>query len=193
MRDVVNKIRLDLNLQKVRPSVSICKGDTLRRTIYITLLNSGTVYDIPDDAIATLLATKPDGKTVYNDCTICGNEIAYTVTNQLIVVEGDVECQIKLVAGDGTEITSPVFIIRVYEKIFDESILESTNDYSALQSYCIRAETAAKGIESTAENISEKVTAVSTECTESRNIANSAACILLLVNLMQDEEYDTDT
>lgn len=193
MRDVVNKIRLDLNLQKVRPSVSICKGDTLRRTIYITLLNSGTVYDIPDDAIATLLATKPDGKTVYNDCTICGNEISYTVTNQLIVVEGDVECQIKLVAGDGTEITSPVFIIRVYEKIFDESILESTNDYSALQSYCIRAETAAKGIENTAEQLSGAVASVSTECTESKNIANSTACILLLVNLMQDDEYDTDT
>lgn len=193
MRDVVNKLRIDLNMQRIKSSVSICRGDTLRRTIYITLLNSGTVYDIPNDAIATLLATKPDGKKVYNDCTICGNEIVYTVTNQLIAVTGDVECQIKLTACDGTEITSPAFIIRVYERLFDETILESTNDYSALQSYCIRAENAAKGIESTAENISEAVKTVSTECTESKNIANSAAYILLLVNLMQDEEYDTDT
>lgn len=193
MRDVVNKIRIDLNNQRTRLSVSICKGDTISRTIYITLLNSGIVYDIPDDAIATLLATKPDGKVVYNDCTICGNEIAYTVTNQLIAVAGDVECQIKLTAGDGTEITSPAFIIRIYERLFDETVLESTNDYSALQSYCIRAENAAKGIEATANNISERVNVVSTECTESKNIANSAAYILLLINLMQDEEYNTDT
>lgn len=141
-KEVINKIRIDLDRQKIRTSVSICKGDTLSRVFYITLLNSGVVYEIDDKAIATLFATKPDGKQVYNDCAIIGNEVVYTVTNQLITTEGDVECQIKITHADGTEVNSPPFVIRVYEKLFDESILESTNDYQALQTYCIRAEEA---------------------------------------------------
>ena len=104
MQDVIDKIRLDLTKSKVRTSISVCRGDTISRTICITLLNNGTVYEISDKSIATLLATKPDGKRVYNDCVIQGNEICYTIKNQLIAVAGDVECQIKLTANDGTVI-----------------------------------------------------------------------------------------
>lgn len=141
-RDVVNKIRLDFGKERIRTSVSICKGDTLSRIICITLLNEGMVYEIAEDAIATLMATKPDGKVVYNDCSISGNEISYTVTNQLISTAGDVECQIKLTTSDGGEVASPVFLLRVYERLFDESIVESANDYQALQVYCLRAQEA---------------------------------------------------
>ena len=178
MRDILDKIRLDLNKSKIKTSISVCKGDTISRTICITLLNSGIVYDIPDDAIATLLATKPDGRKVYNDCVIQENEICYTIKNQLIAIAGDVECQIKITAKDGTVIYSPVFAIRVYEKTFDENILESTNDYSALQTYCIRAENAAKNLESTAGNMEETVRASK----ESKNIEKSIAYILLAMN-----------
>lgn len=168
--DVVNKLRIELNNQKIRTSVSICKGDTISRTICITLLNSGTVYDIPTNAIATLMAVKPDGKTVYNDCTIQGNEIQYNVTNQLITMEGDVECQIKLTMEGNVVLDSPVFVLRVYGKLFDESILESTNDFSALQSYCIRAETAAEKTENVIRDTRESVKAVATECNDIREL-----------------------
>lgn len=178
MQDVIDKIRLDLNKQKVRTSVSVCRGDTISRTICVTLLNSGAVYEIPDKAIATICATKPDGRKVYNDCVIQENEICYTIKNQLIATAGDVECQITLVANGGTVIHSPEFIIRVYEKLFDESILESTNDYSALQTYCMRAENAANNIERTAENMEETVKASK----ESKNIEKSIAYILLAMN-----------
>ena len=178
MRDVVDKIRLDLNKPKVRTSVSVCRGDTISRTICITLLNSGVVYEIPNDAIATLSAIKSDGRKVYNDCVIQENEICYTIQNQLIATAGDVECRIQITASDGTVIHSPVFIIRVYEKLFDESILESTNDYSALQTYCIRAESAANNVESTAKKMEETVRASK----ESKTIEQSIAYILLVMN-----------
>lgn len=173
MKDTVNKLRIDLDRQKTRTSVSICKGDTLSRTIYVTLLNSGCVFDIPDSAIATLLAKKPDGKIVYNDCVTNGNEISFTITNQLIAVAGDIECQIKVTCDDKV-ITSPVFLIRVYERLFDETILESTNDYSALQTYCSRAEKAAAKIDETIGNISESIKAIASECDETRKVADSA-------------------
>lgn len=178
MQDVIDKIRLDLNKSKVRTSISVCRGDTISRTICITLLNNGTVYEISDKSIATLLATKPDGRMVYNDCVIQGNEICYTIKNQLIAVAGDVECQIKLTANNGTVIHTPVFIIRVYEKLFDESILESTNDYSAMQTYCMRAENAATAVESAARNMEETVSASK----ESKSIEKSIAYILLAMN-----------
>lgn len=152
-RDVVNKIRLEFGKERIRTSVSICKGDTLSRVICITLLNEGAVYEIPENAIATLLATKPDGKTVYNDCSISGNEIGYTVTNQLISTVGDVECQVKITTSDGGEVTSPVFLIRVYERLFDESIVESSNDYQALQVYCLRAQEACAKTEARLEEM----------------------------------------
>lgn len=178
MQEVVDKIRLDLNKSRTRTSISICKGNTLSRSIYITLLNSGAVYEIPDNAIATLFATKPDGRVVYNDCVIQDNEICYSVKNQMIATVGDVVCQIKIISQDGAELFTPEFIIRVYEKTFDESILESTNDYSALQTYCLRAESAAKKLESQTENMEETVRASK----ESKNIEKSIAYILLAMN-----------
>lgn len=177
MQEVVDKIRIDLNKSKTRTSISICRGDTLCRCIYITLLNSGTVYEISGNVIATLLAQKPDGRMVYNDCVIQDNEICYTVTNQMIAAAGDVVCQIKLTSDKGEELYTPEFIIRVYEKTFDESILESTNDFSALQQYCIRAEQAAEGIETTANSLKEAVRTVSVECLTAREIADSAVMV----------------
>ncbi len=171
--EVINKIRIELTEQKRRTSVSICRGDTISRIICITLLNCGSVYEIPDKAIATLSAVKPDGKTVYNDCVINGNEIQYTITNQLITVSGDVECQIKLTVGD-LNITTPVFIIRVYEKLFDESILESSNDYTALQTYCARAEIAAENAEGILKDTKESIKVLATECRKTEDLVEKS-------------------
>lgn len=177
MQEVVDKIRLDLNKSRIRTSISICKGDTLCRSIYITLLNSGAVYEIPFNAIATLLAKKPDGRTVYNDCVIQDNEICYTVKNQLIAAAGDVVCQIKITSDNGAELYTPEFIIRVYEKTFDESILESTNDYSALQTYCMRAENAAQSIFEITDTMKASLKSVSSECQKAKEIAKTAMMV----------------
>lgn len=159
MKAVLNKIRLDMTKNKIRTSVSICKGDTNSRQICITLINSGAVYEIPDNAVAVLLATKPDGKRVYNDCTVNGNEIVFDVTTQLIAYEGDVECQIELSDVNGTILTSPIFIIRVYEKTLDSTVLESLNEYKALTAFCTNAEAAATRAEENATQIDAQLKA----------------------------------
>lgn len=157
MKDVINKIKLDLAKDKIRTSVSMRRGDTLSRAFHITLLNSGQVYEIPDGAIAALVATKPDGKTVYGDCVISGNEIIYHVSNQMVTTVGDVECQIELAGSDGALLPSPVFILRVYDKLLNEEVLESSNEYKALQSYCARAEEAATAAAENAKTAKESL------------------------------------
>ncbi len=181
MKDTINKIRLDLDKEEIRTSVSIAKGTTLGRTLYITLLNGGTPYPIPDGAIATLTAIKPDGKDVYNDCALIGDEIVYSVSNQLIAEVGDVRCQVILTLPDLTRIPSPVFLIRVYERLFDESVLESTNEYSALQTYCIRAQEAAVKAELVVATTKAAMQAVSAECAESTRILTQKVTAATLI------------
>lgn len=160
---------------KIRTSVSICKGDTNSRQICITLVSSGVVYEIPDNSIAVLLATKPDGKKVYNDCSINGNEIIFDVTTQLIASSGDVECQVELSDAEGTILTSPAFVIRVYEKLLDNSVMESINEYKALTAFCTNAENAAVRAENNAEQIEEQLKATGKLLSEKEEAINVLA------------------
>lgn len=175
MKAVLNKIRLDMTKPKIRTSVSICKGDTNSRQICITLVSSGVVYEIPDNSIAVLLATKPDGKKVYNDCSINGNEIIFDVTTQLIASSGDVECQVELSDAEGTILTSPAFVIRVYEKLLDNSVMESINEYKALTAFCTNAENAAVRAENNAEQIEEQLKATGKLLSEKEEAINVLA------------------
>ena len=172
--NIVNNMRLDLDHERTRPRISVRQGDTKTRSLHFTLMQSGKIYDLSDVLVAAVSIVKPDGKVCYNDCVIDGSEIQYEVTTQTINVLGECIGQIELSMQDGAVITSPEFVIYVYNKILDPNIIESQNEYKSLvqqvaqaEDYCNQAEqyktlseNAERNISAMESGFAEKATAL---------------------------------
>lgn len=127
---LIKKINLDIEDGSISHAVNLQKMGVGDR-IEIFLRRSGTPYR-PDSAMsARMLAKKPDGKTLYNDCEIDGDKIIYIITTQTIAAAGTVGCQLRL-TSETEDIYLPKFDITVSDNIKAE--IESADEYSALMS-----------------------------------------------------------
>lgn len=127
-----HRITLDIHKTVSPVSVRAKKGDTGRKLL-IQLAESGRPYHIGEECYAVFTAKKPDGKVVFNECSIADSVIIYEFTAQTVAVPGLVECEIILYGANGKQLTSASFHIMVEETIYDtETEIESTNEYNAL-------------------------------------------------------------
>lgn len=127
-----HKITLDVHKTVSQVSLSVKKGDTGRRLL-IHLAERGYPYHISEDCYAVFTAKKPDGKVVFNGCSIEDCVIIYDVTEQTVAAAGLLDCEIILYGSGGKQLTSASFNIVVEDTIYDkETEIESTNEYNAL-------------------------------------------------------------
>lgn len=164
--DVIENIRLEIEKPKTKKSISVRQGDTKTRTIHITIAKNGCVVELEHAEMAVIYITKPDGKTCYNNCVISGNELWYTLTTQTINVLGECKCQIEVTFDDGAVITSPEFIIFVYEKLGNRADIMSQNEYTALTEQVVKAreyaEQTSDGVKKV-ENMADEVASMKEE------------------------------
>ena len=130
-----SKYRFSLDIHE--PHSSVCldvkRGDSNSHILLITLSEGGFPYQITPDCYAVFTSTKPDGKIIFNHCTIEEDQITYMLTPQTLTVEGRHECEIKLYGAGDTLITSPCFDIIVRETVYDEGDeIESEKEVEAL-------------------------------------------------------------
>ena len=142
-----HKITLDVNESVSQVSLSVKKGDTGRRLL-ILLAEKGYPYHISKDCYAVFTAYKPDGKVVFNNCSIDDCVIVYDFTEQTVAAAGFVDCEIILYGANGKQITSASFSIIVEDTIYDtETEIESTSEYNALADLISKVQTVyAKGL-----------------------------------------------
>ena len=127
-----HKITLDIHKTVSTVILRVKRGDTGRRLL-IHLAERGFPYHISEDCYAVFTATKPDGKVVFNDCTIKDCVIVYDFTEQTVAVAGLMDCEIILYGSGGKQLTSASFHIMIEETIYDtETEVESTSEYNAL-------------------------------------------------------------
>lgn len=127
-----HKFALDVNQTASQVSISVKKGDTARRLL-IHLVERGLPYHIDKDCYAVFTAKKPDGKVVFNNCSIEECVICYDFTEQTVAAVGLLECEIILYGTGGKQLTSASFEIIVEETIYDtETEVESTHEFNAL-------------------------------------------------------------
>lgn len=127
-----HKITLDIHKTVSQVSLSVKKGDTGRR-LMIHLAERGYPYHISEDCYAVFTAKKPDGKVVFNECSIVDCVIIYEFTEQTVAAVGLADCEIILYGADGKQLTSASFNIVVEDTIYDtETEIESTSEYNAL-------------------------------------------------------------
>ena len=127
-----HKITLDIHKTVSQVSLRVKKGDTGRRLL-IHFAELGYPYHISEDCYAVFTALKPDGKVVFNDCSIVDCVIIYDFTEQTVAAVGMMDCEIILYGGNGKQLTSASFNIIVEDTVYDkETEIESTNEYNAL-------------------------------------------------------------
>ena len=126
-----HKITLDVHKTVSTTSVSVKKGDTAHRLL-ITLSEGGYPYHIGEDCTAVFSAVKPDGTTIWNDCTISGDVVIYDFTEQTTAALGVTNCEIQIYDPNGALLTSASFLLFVEDGASNRSAVVSSDEFSML-------------------------------------------------------------
>ncbi|MBR2335844.1 MAG: hypothetical protein IKA62_06450 [Clostridia bacterium] len=171
------RFTLDVQVHQAQVSVPVMLGDTARR-LFISLSDGRKHYYIADGCRAVLVAQKPDGTSIFNDCIIENNStIVYQFTPNTTSAEGIVNCEIRLY-GENRLITSAKFIIVVDAKVIRDEEILSESERTTLDNI-IMSENARVGAErdrASAELAREKAEVVRSEAEKVRFTAESGRC-----------------
>lgn len=121
-----NHIVLDFNKTKQVDTQTI-QCDMNSRFVRVSLRHNNSPINLSDVRVC-IMAVKPDGKEIFNDCTVIDaqNGIAeFEITKQMGIVVGEVECQIKLF-GPNQLLSSNIFRLSVRKTLSPSS--ESSED-----------------------------------------------------------------
>lgn len=146
MERVEHRIKLNLMKTGLQGQVNVKKADTDSRKVCIYLSYAAKPFDLNDVVSAVLRAEKPDGKVMFNSCTVCEDRLEYIITTQTIASIGTVTCEITLTSGSGQVLVTPRFEIIVSETIYSDNEIESTDEYTALTETLKKAASLKDGI-----------------------------------------------
>ena len=133
MNPVLYKNRLDVTKNGNQAGISIRQGDTLSREIAAYLYQNSQPYAVEEGTTAVFRAAKPDGTAIYSDCTISGNVIRHVLESQLSTTKGEIACELTLYNATGATLYSPKFSIYVDVNVLSDETIESSTEFSALQ------------------------------------------------------------
>ena len=108
--------------------------NNIGRGVLVTLTAQGAVITPTGESIQ-LYAKKPDGTISYLACTLSGSQIECDFTNQMLSLPGMVQVELQMIggtSGNETEITTPIFCVKVNPSNVDDSAVESQDEFTAL-------------------------------------------------------------
>lgn len=119
--EITHELLLDLQQIGTRQVMFAKQGDSLTRTAMIRLYDGGTEFTVPSGTILQIAYAKSDGKGgLYdkmpdgsNACTSSGNVVTAKLHPQMFTVSGLVSCELRIVASDGTQISTFSWFITV--------------------------------------------------------------------------------
>lgn len=131
------ELQVGLTNQASFTKIRMKQYDKNTRQINIYLLDSDNqIVELSSTYIAKFQATKPDGKIVFDNCTIDGDKIVYIPNEQLTTTVGEVKCEIGLYKPDVNNsdqlIQSTTFNIQVMESVMNRDGVVSSDSYNAL-------------------------------------------------------------
>lgn len=132
------KCTLDIHDIYSQFRLRIKKGDTSGRLL-ITLTQLGKPYHITDDCYAVLAGVKEDGSILHNKCEIEDDVIVYHFTDKTTSTAGIISCDIIIYDSNGTELVSPHFTMEVYDSVYSEEEVESSNEFNSLNKLIVAA------------------------------------------------------
>ncbi len=132
------KVTLDIHDIYSQFRLRIKKGDTSGRLL-VTLTQLGKPYHITEDCYAVLAGVKEDGSILHNKCEIEDDVIIYHFTEKTTSTAGIIPCDIIIYDSNGTELVSPHFTMEVYDSVYSEEEVESSNEFNSLNKLIVAA------------------------------------------------------
>ena len=131
---LITDITLELTGETKRFEVQAKQGDKGTRFVRVSLTNNGAEFEMPSGVTVIANIQKPDRKFCFNECTLEENKVLVPLTNQALAVAGTAECDIEIRDGGGNLIlSSQAFTIEIEKSMRDESAIESSNEFTALE------------------------------------------------------------
>lgn len=195
---ITQKITIELDGKSPFEYVVMKQGDKGSRILDVSLLQNKQPYEIPTGCTARIKYYKPDGNPVLNDCTLSGNEILVTYTEQMLAAAGVGKGEIVLLKG-GKELKSATYYTKIVETVYKTDGFVSDKEFlsmgtifndmdQAAQAAAANAKIAetaataanqaansANGAAGTANSAAEKATSAATKATEAAGAATTAA------------------
>lgn len=132
--EFIKEITADLAGEMLFEYITAVQGDAGSRFVKVQLLSNRQPYTPPEGVTAVLRCKKPDGKTIFNDCTV-GKDgtIKAELTEQMLAVAGNCRCEITLYGANESTLTSVPFIVKVTTAAINPGSVTSADEFTALR------------------------------------------------------------
>ena len=167
---ITQKITIELDGKSPFEYVVMKQGDKGSRILAVSLLQNKQPYEIPTGCTARIKYYKPDGNPVLNDCTLSGNEILVTYTEQMLAAAGVGKGEIVLLKG-GKELKSATYYTKIVETVYKTDGFVSDKEFLSMGTIFNDMDQAAQAATANAK-IAETA---ATNANQAGNSANSAA------------------
>ena len=128
---ITQKITIELDGKSPFEYVVMKQGDKSSRILAVSLLQNKQPYEIPTGCTARIKYYKPDGNPVLNDCTLSGNEILVTYTEQMLAAAGVGKGEIVLLK-DGKELKSATYYTKIVETVYKTDGFVSDKEFLSM-------------------------------------------------------------
>lgn len=170
---ITQKITIELDGKSPFEYVVMKQGDKSSRILAVSLLQNKQPYEIPTGCTARIKYYKPDGNPVLNDCTLSGNEILVTYTEQMLAAAGVGKGEIVLLKN-GKELKSATYYTKIVETVYKTEGLTSDKEFLSVATVLNDMDQAAQ--KATAEaKIAEAAAATATEKAQAATAAAGKA------------------
>ena len=170
---ITQKITIELDGKSPFEYVVMKQGDKGSRILAVSLLQNKQPYEIPTGCTARIKYYKPDGNPVLNDCTLSGNEILVTYTEQMLAAAGVGKGEIVLLKG-GKELKSATYYTKIVETVYKTDGFVSDKEFLSMGTIFNDMDQAAQAATANAK-IAETAAANANQAANSASGAASAA------------------
>lgn len=170
---ITQKITIELDGKSPFEYVVMKQGDKGSRILAVSLLQNKQPYEIPTGCTARIKYYKPDGNPVLNDCTLSGNEILVTYTEQMLAAAGVGKGEIVLLKN-GKELKSATYYTKIVETVYKTDGFVSDKEFLSMGTIFNDMDQAAQAAAANAK-IAETAAANANQAANSANSAASAA------------------
>ena len=141
---ISQEITVELDGNSPFEYIVVKEGDKGSRILAINLLQNKQPYTIPTGCIARIKYFKPDGNPVLNDCTIIGNKILMTYTEQMLAAAGTAKGEIVLIKQN-QELKSATFYTKIVSQVYKTEGLVSDKEFLSFSETLVEMNQPRKG------------------------------------------------
>lgn len=125
------KVKINLIPGQVSPIVHASQYD-INRPITLEVYNGSSPYEFNASDVVVITGHKPDATVFAYNATFSKNLVSFKTTLQMLIVAGNVECELRVFDSNGGDIGTANFTFKVEKGPIDDNAKYSKTDIPAI-------------------------------------------------------------